>query len=84
MPKAWYFFMGSDPLAAESYHYVSKHSCLCGDTICSIYVYNNGNKPVSPLSENMQLYIKDALATGQLQPAKPYHAKKYVYLRDNV
>ena len=84
MPKAWYFFWGGDPFVVDNYHIVSRHNCLCGDTICSIYVYNNGKRPLHPLSPNIQQYILDAMATGQIQPAKPYYAKKYVYLRDII
>jgi len=84
MPKAWYLFMGSDPLSAENYYHIPKHDCLCGNTICCIYVNDDGPKLTHPLSLNLQKYIKDAMATGQLQPAKPSHAKKYVYLRDTL
>jgi len=82
MSKTWYFLMGGDPFELENYFAVPEHNCLCGNTICSIYLYNSGTHPTQPLSGNIKQYITDALATGQLQPAKPYHAKKYVYLRD--
>jgi hypothetical protein len=82
MSKEWYFFMGDDPLDAKNYYHVNAHNCLCGNRICSIYLYYTGRQPTAPLSANMQQYINDALATGQLQPAKPYYAKKYVYLRE--
>ena len=84
MAKAWYFYFSGEPFAVENYHRIDKHNCLCGDTICCIYVYDNGSHPQHPLSPNLQRYITDAMATGQLQPAKPYHAKKYVYLRDKI
>jgi len=82
MSKTWYFLMGGDPFALENYYAVPGHNCLCGNIICSIYLDNSGTHPTQPLSTNIKQYITDALATGQLQPAKPYNAKKYVYLRD--
>jgi len=83
MSRAWYVFMGNDnnPTATESYHKVSGSSCLCGERICVIYVYDNGKHPASPLSPNMIKYIHDGIATTLFQPSKPYDAKKYVYLK---
>jgi hypothetical protein len=82
MAKAWYFFMGGDALSTNSYHKVEMHTCLCGDKICAIYLPDTGTTPKVPFSDNMTAYITSALATQRLQPEKPYHTKKYVYLRD--
>ena len=81
MSRAWYVFIGNDPIASSNYYRVSGHNCLCGEQICCIYLYDNGLRPKDPLSPNIQNYIREALATGQLQPARPYSAKKYVYLK---
>ncbi|MET1056741.1 MAG: hypothetical protein ABWY16_15640 [Pedobacter sp.] len=85
MAKSWYFFIGGDdPLDSSKYIKVpvGKHMCLCGDKICAIYAEGIDREPVSPLSDNMKVYIRTALSTGQLQPEIPVGAKKFVYLKD--
>ena len=82
MSRSWYVFIGSDPTETNNYHKISvKHNCLCGEEICVIYAGGIDINPISPLSPNIKLYIKNALATGKLQPSAPYNAKKYVYLK---
>ena len=83
MAKSWYVFLGTgDPTVASNYARITvKHDSLCGNEISVIYTEGEDFRPESPLSLNMQRYIKQALATGALQPASPSNAKKYVYLR---
>lgn len=83
MAKSWYVFVGTgDPTIASSYARITeKHDSLCGNSISVIYAEGENFRPESPLSVNMQSYIKRALATGALQPESPSNAKKYVYLR---
>lgn len=82
MSKSWYAFIHGDPFNTLSYTKLTiKHNCLCGTIICSIYTMDNGLHPHEPLSANIQQYIKNALATRQLQPETPFDSKKYVYLK---
>jgi len=83
MAKSWYAFMGGDnPTSSSSYIQISAtHDCLCGKEICAIYAEDHGFYPADPLSPNLQSYITQALVSGQLQPALPLAAKKYVYLK---
>lgn len=88
MAKSWYAFVSGDD-ATDVKNYIKVHggrfNCLCGFKICVVYasgVGENGTHPTDPFSSNLQLYIKNALATGQLQPEVPISSKKYVYLRD--
>jgi hypothetical protein len=85
MANSWYTYVGGkedDPTNASNYiKNNGRHDCLCGHDICVIYTKDNGLYPADPLSNNIKLYIKTALATGQLQPAVPVTAKKYVYLK---
>ncbi|SEB19874.1 hypothetical protein [Pedobacter hartonius] len=82
MSKSWYAFIGSDPLDVLSYYRITiKHDCLCGTQICAIYATDNGMHPADPLSSNLQEYIKEALVTRMIQPAEPYNARKFVYLK---
>ena len=83
MSKIWYAYIGGDPKDVSSYYRITvTHNCLCGDTICALYADKNEFlHPSSPLSDNIQLYIDNALATGQMQPQAPTLAKKYVYLK---
>ncbi|WP_316841420.1 hypothetical protein [Pedobacter gandavensis] len=83
MAKSWYVFLGSgDPLLSSNYLKVTvQHTCLCGNQICAIYSEGDEEHPESPLSPQLQEYIRKALATGQIQPDYPVNAKKYVYLR---
>lgn len=83
MSRSWYAFIGGeDPIDYSRYIKVTvKPHCLCGDKVCAIYASGEGVNPTSPLSENMQTYIKAALLNGSLQPEKPSNAKKYVYLK---
>lgn len=83
MVKSWYAYIGvGDPTAFSSYARLTvQHSCLCGNTICAIYVTGDTFRLESPLSENLQQYIRNALITGQLQPETPAGTKKYVYLK---
>lgn len=82
MSRLWYAYLSTeDPFSNLNYFKTTvKPNCLCGDTICAISAPDNGFNP-SPFSENLQRYIKDALATGQMQPQHPYNATKYVYLK---
>ena len=83
MERAWYAFMGDDPFNVLNYRRITVTPYyICGNKICAIKAADNGTHPAEPLSKNMQQYIKDALATGLLQPFDPYYVKKYVYLRD--
>ncbi|NQX37624.1 hypothetical protein SAMN05421820_103381 [Pedobacter steynii] len=83
MSRSWYAYMGlGDPLLCSGYVKVTvKHNCICGEKICAIYAAGEGFRPTEPFSENMQQYIKKALATGRIQPERPFGSKKYVYLR---
>ncbi|WP_041887141.1 hypothetical protein [Pedobacter lusitanus] len=86
MAKSWYALLGGNPTDVTNYFKITnKHNCLCGDKICAIYATDDPDeelmRPMHPLSPNMQLYIKDALATGYIQPDIPFDARKYVYLR---
>jgi len=82
MGKSWYAFLGgeiSDPL---SYYKITvKHGCLCGFQLCAIYANDNGVHPKVPFSDNLTIYISNALTSGQLQPEFPFGNKKYVYLK---
>ena len=87
MSKSWYaFILGDDPTDVQNYHKIMvKHACLCGDKICAIYADEGSDKhPKRPLSENVLRYIKDGLATQQIQPEFPPDAKKYVYLKSSI
>lgn len=83
MARSWYAYLGfGDPTSFSTYARLTvKHSCLCGDKICAIYVDADTFRLESPLSENLQEYIRNALITGQLQPESPRGTKKYVYLK---
>jgi hypothetical protein len=83
MNRSWYAYTGfGDPTLCSSYVKITlKHNCICGDKICAIYATGEDFNPVEPLSDNMHLYIKKALATGRIQPEKPFGSKKFVYLR---
>lgn len=83
MNRSWYAYVGSqDPTLSSSYIKVTvKHNCICGEKICAIYATGEEFRPIEPLSANMQQYIKKALATGRIQPEKPFGSKKFVYLR---
>lgn len=88
MIKSWYAFIGGDDVF-NPMNYIrltngSKHICLCGDKICAVYLPDNGRHPQSPISDNLQNYITNALVSGQLQPQIPWASKKYVYLRSSV
>lgn len=85
MERAWYAYMGgpdADYKDVGNYFKLTvKPNCLCGVEICAIYVPDNGHQPAHPLSSNIKNYINQALLTTQMQPEKPYCAKKYIYLR---
>lgn len=85
MARSWYAYLGfGEPTSFSSYARLTvKHSCLCGNRICAIYVAADTFRLESPLSENLQQYIRDALITGQLQPESPSGTKKYVYLKSS-
>jgi len=84
MKKSWYFCMGSDPTSITSYQKINSHTMfLCGNRIAAILADGEGTHPNEPISNNMYIYIKNALQTGQLQPETPVWSKKYVYLKDN-
>lgn len=71
-----------DPTLFSNYNRITiKHSCLCGNQICTIYADGEGPHPEAPLSPRIQNYIKKAMVTGQLQPDYPIDARKYVYLK---
>jgi len=88
MAKCWYAYntankCTNDPFLASSYRRLSvKPTCLDGWSICAILANGCGTLPTSPLSNNIQLYIANGLATGLAQPQLPIFAKLYVYLRD--
>lgn len=86
MARAWYILLGGDdPYSLSRYIKTNtKPNCRCGTTICAIYAVYGGLHPLSPLSENMLMYIKNAVTTGMVQPKLPYGSKKYVYLRDKI
>ncbi|MNR11269.1 hypothetical protein D3C85_1275620 [compost metagenome] len=83
MARSWYAYLGfGDPTSFTSYARLTvKHQCLCGDRICAIYVAADTFRLESPLSDNLQEYIRNALLTGQIQPERPTGTKKYVYLK---
>jgi len=83
MNRSWYAYMGiGDPSLCSSYVKVSvRHTCICGTKICAIYATGEDFRPTEPLSDNMQQYIKKALATGRIQPERPFGSRKFVYLR---
>lgn len=83
MAKSWYVFMGSgDPTLSSNYLRTTvQHSCLCGNQICAIYSEGDEDHPESPLPQQLQQYIRKALATGQVQPEYPVNAEKCVFLR---
>ena len=84
MARAWYGFVGGPDVTNISNYYISHRKtelCLCGTTICAVYVPEGGMHPPGPFSSNIEAYIKKALVTGQLQPDHPFGAKKYVYLK---
>ena len=82
MAKSWYAFIGgTDPLNTMNYRKLTiRHDCLCGAQICAIYAEGVNLYPKNPFSLKMQLYITDALITGQIQPQMA-NTKKYVYLK---
>jgi len=84
MKRSWYaFYGGDDPLNEKNYIKMPVGPlCLCGDKICAIYVYSESRQLNQPLTNNLQQYIKDALATRFIQPEYPFDAKKFVYLKD--
>jgi len=84
MAKAWYAYMGTgEPTDSSNYIRIGiKPDCFCGNEICAIYADDRGLQPTGTWSPNLMKYIADALATKEMQPAKPYYIKKYVYLKD--
>lgn len=84
MERAWYVFTGGDPYDVNSYYRLTFKPVyfLCGDRVCAISAPDNGTYPAHPLSENLQKYIRDGLATQMYQPDSPLGTKAYVYLRD--
>lgn len=83
MSRSWYAYVGlGDPSSCSSYVKVTaKHNCICGTKICAIYASGEDFRPSEPFSDNMRQYINKALATGKIQPERPFGSKKYVYLR---
>jgi len=83
MSKSWYFCMGEDPNNVNSYERITvQHNFLCGEKISVILADGEQLHPNAPFSENMLLYINNAIKTGQIQPEHPILSKKYVYLKD--
>lgn len=82
MARAWYAYVGDGAInQPANYIYISlKPLCRNGCDLCAIYACYGGFNPCE-ISENLQLYIANALATCIAQPQYPIFAKKYVYMR---
>lgn len=80
MARSWYAYTGGNVTLPSSYDIMSvKPACINGTNLCAIYAFNGGQNP-SNFSNNLRLYLSDALGTTVAQPQWP-GAKKYVYLR---
>jgi len=68
MARAWYAYLGGDPLLISSYFLINDTpACLNGCNICAIFALNGGVNP-SVLSTNLRRYIVDAIVTQVAQP----------------
>jgi hypothetical protein len=83
MKRSWYVYIGGEVTDVLSYIKLEGivPLCMCGNEICVINAEGSSTHPVSPLSKNIRSYIFTGLASGQLQPERPYGCKKYLYLR---
>ena len=85
MARAWYVYIGTDPLSSGNYYKVPSNAiigCVDGPSICTISAVDTGKEnPASPLSLNLQNYILDGLSTQSAQPKGEGYNKKYVYLK---
>jgi len=86
MANSWYSYLGAgkDPLVPASYRRITvKPNCICGPSICSIYlVGQTATTPALPFSSNILTYISDALANGSPQPIAPGGGiKLFVYMK---
>ena len=85
MAKYWFGYIGTgDPTIAFNYRILTvKPGCLNGNVSCAIYAESGDGFPNVPLSDNLQQYITNALATLVAQPQDSGTAKKFVYLKAN-
>jgi len=89
MPRTWYLF-NCDPspnapyLPANYRRLTVKPTCTTGPHVCAINVFYPGSTaplfPPSPLSNNIQQYITDGIATLLPQPQLPLNTKIFVYM----
>ena len=82
MSRFWYSYDAvGDPFALSSYRRQTRMpGCLNGPIICSILAPGGDIYP-SHLSNNMQQYIADGLASTIAEPSLPPGSKIYVYFK---
>lgn len=83
MARAWYSYTGTGAVDQPVNYIFSSTDPLCrnGIDLCSVYALYGGPNP-SIISDNLQTYIANGLATQLPQPQTPIGAKKYVYMKN--
>jgi hypothetical protein len=85
MARAWYTYDGSGDVNQPSNYNLTtvKPACRTGAQMCAIYAVYGGLNPFE-ITEALQVYIANGLATGLPQPQTPAGAKKFVYLKSTL